>query len=100
MLEQLTADDSYLQKIIFSDKTIFHTHTHTWSCKLSQLQDLRQREPICFNPLPPTSVQLTSPTVSRMLLTSVCGTNLRALHLKLPYKHVCAFFSESNYVVL
>lgn len=26
MLEKLTADDSYLQKIIFSDKAIFHTH--------------------------------------------------------------------------
>jgi hypothetical protein len=26
MLEQLTADDSYLQKILFSDEAIFHTH--------------------------------------------------------------------------
>jgi hypothetical protein len=26
MLEQLTADDSYLQKILFSDEATFHTH--------------------------------------------------------------------------
>jgi hypothetical protein len=34
MLEQLTADDNYLQKIIFSDEDTFHTHgvvnRHNW----------------------------------------------------------------------
>jgi hypothetical protein len=41
-----------------------------------------------------------TPHYFRMLPTLVCRTDLCALHLKLPYKHVYVVYSESNYVVL